>query len=110
MSLSDAVYVQMGNSSAHIGCAEPSLQRFEHLLLPRALWCDEVHCWSRGSLDLKVQRIECDSDDICDVSLHCSECVKPVLYGLAVTAVGTCILFFFCFAREAPEVPKDHQL
>ena len=106
----DAVYVQMGFSHSHFGCVEAGLAPLEHLLIPRALWCDDARCWQQGNTEFRVHAIVCQNETTCDVELICNVSVRPALQALALTVCGMVAIFLMICCCVPPRQNKDHQL
>lgn len=81
----------------YLGCTEPHLQAFEHLLLPRRLHCSATECWDEGSIRLAVDSVECIGGDECTAQVFCQSRLRDVNFGLAATLCGfAAVLIFVC--------------
>lgn len=99
------IYVRT-RGNQHLGCAEKTLQPFEHLLLPRALQCTEKQCTDEGSIVLGVHSLTCTDVDSCSAQLLCRSRLPEVYAGLAVTFVGFfAVLAFACAPVLRPGAP-----
>lgn len=90
------IYVR-SKRDCHLGCAEKTLQPFEHLLLPRTLRCTERQCTNEGSIELDVHLLECNDADDCSAQVLCQPRLSQVYAGLASTLAGFfAVLAFVC--------------
>jgi len=111
LALTSGAFVQLRTGSVNrIRCAETSLQPYEQLILPRALWCSEERCWNNGEIELPVHELECESEDACLVKVYCQSRLSNIGYAIAITVGGFIgILAFVCAPHSRYVDVKYHK-